>query len=183
MEKSKLNRFIAFILLIIVLILVYLGIVAIVFYRKEHTPIYFNSTYDYIFAIDKLENEFDNKIEAKSKKYYKETIEKELGLKHYIYAETKLSKYSGLTFPTIRTIIIDEEIHGYDYCSVMAHEAIHLKEFVKSENYVTWKTFLYLYESEELHNVGVWFALRQIYQYYDGEYNISDLVVYYLTNK
>lgn len=183
MEKSKLDRFIAFMVLVIVLMLVYLGVVVLVFFRNKTMPIHFYTNTDYLTAVEILEKEYDKNEEVKSNSYYKSKIEKDFKLNCYIYSEKKLKSHNGVTFPTIRTIIIRQGVGGYEYCETLAHETIHLKEFIKQEDYVSYKTFLYLYESEELHNVGVWFGLRQLYGYYSGEYNVADYIVNYLTKE
>lgn len=181
MREDVGNRIIAVMLLICVLMIVYLSTVAIIFYRKKNMPFVFCGHYEVTTALDKLEKEYNNHVPARTNAYYKNFIEKDLKLRAYIYHEKELQDYNGLTFPTIRLIILDSRLVGYNYCVTFVHETIHLTEFIKQENYVTWKTFKYLYESEELHNVGVWFAERQILGYYKGEYNVSDLIVNYLT--
>lgn len=108
-----------------------------------------------------------------------------MNLSMYIYCESRLGElYKGITSPIFRTIIIDEELKGYDYCETFAHEAIHLKYIVDNERYVCFETFKYLYENDKLHDVGVWYGYNQITRGHTlVEYDISDLVIDYLTNK
>jgi hypothetical protein len=121
--------------------------------------------------------------ERKSKYYYKKILDKDLKLKMYIYREKYLKNNNGLCIANLRLIIIDESIRDYQYCVTLTHEMMHLKRYRKQENYICFETFKYLYESEELHDVGVWYAIRQINGCYSSEYNISNQVLDYLTNK
>jgi hypothetical protein len=161
---------------------VYFGTCGLIFFRDKKIPPYINSQLDYLNAYDILCQEYDDTCQ-KPKAYYKEFVEDDMGVKFYFYGERKLDKHNGLTFATIRLIVVDNTIDGYEYCVTFAHECIHLKQFVSDERYVCYETFKYLYESEELHEVGVWYGYRQLYGCYNGEYNIEDLVVNYLTNK
>jgi hypothetical protein len=176
-------RIVAILLLMCILMITYLGVVVVVFYRKKNLPIAIVGHYEVTKALDRLEREYNENEPSKTKTYYKNFIEKDLGLKAYIYSENELEHHSGLTYPTIRLIVMDNRLGGYSYCTTFVHEAIHLTEFIQQEDYVTWRTFKYLYESEELHNVGVWFAERQILGYYQGEYNVADFIVDYLTKE
>ena len=182
MAKSKFNRAIAVLLLICVLAFVYLGVCGILFFRNKTLPVYINSQYDYLYACNILEQGYEER-DVRTKEYYRNKVEKDLGLNFYFYKERKLSEYGGVTFPTIRLIVLDTDVSGYEYCVVFAHETIHLTQFIADERHVCYETFKYLYESEELHEVGAWYGYRQLYGYYNGEYNIEDLVVNYLTNK
>lgn len=116
---------------------------------------------------------------------FKNYIEKDFNLKFYIYTESDLKgNYNGKTYPVTRTIVIDNELNGYGYCKTFVHETIHLKHMVANERYVCFETFKYLYESDDLHDVGVWYGYRQVVNgHYLAEYNISDLVVDYLTKE
>lgn len=182
MAKSKLDKLIAILLLMCLTIGVYLGVVCVVFFRNKQLPLQVYSQVNYLNAYDFLIREYDDKCNSESKEYYKDLIEKDLGMSFYIYKEMQI-ECSGKAYPTIRTIVIDDDVTGYDYCMVLAHEIMHIKLFIKQEDYVCYETFKYLYESEELHNVGVWYALRQLNGYYSREYNISGHIVNYLTNK
>lgn len=137
---------------------------------------------DYYNAINLLESSYTTP-NPKTKEEYRNFIECDLGIKFYIYTEKDMVGYAGKTYPLARLIIIDTDADGYKYCITFVHEAIHLKEFIGQEDYVSFQTFKYLYESEELHNVGVWYGLSQVYGCYSGEYNVSHLIVNYLTNK
>jgi hypothetical protein len=183
MAKIRLNKVVAFILLFCVLVLVYLGCCAIVFFREKFMPLQVFGQTDYLKAIHKLESEYNSFEDEHTKEWYREKIEQDLELKFYFYKERDIERYNGLAYATIRTIVIDEELDGYGYCKTFAHEVMHLKLFIQQEDYVCYETFKYLYESEELHNVGVWYGLQQLRGCYSGKYNISGHVVNYLTNK
>ena len=113
---------------------------------------------------------------------FKKIVEDEICLKFYFYGRANLGEtYNGLTLATIRTILIDERMSGYDYCVVFAHEAIHLKHFIGNERYVAFETFKFLYESKKLHDVGCYYGIRQMHGFYTGEYDVYDLIIDYLT--
>ena len=183
-KYDKLDKIFISVIILCVFVLIYFGTCALIFFRNKDVPLVVVNSKDYYNAIDKLHREYnDNAITSLSESQYKEIVEKELGLKFYIYLERdiKSNDYVGLTLPTIRTIIVDEYAKGYEYCITFAHETIHLIQFIKEERYVCFETFKYLYESNKLHDIGVWYAMKQLYGYYSGEYNISDLVIDYLT--
>lgn len=181
---SKVERVFLGITAICLVILIYLGICCGVFFRKKELGIAVVTTTQCYIAMEMLRQDYDYDAGVKSKQFYRDAIEKDLGVKFYIYGETDLgSKYNGLTIPTIRTILIHDDVTGEDYCIVFAHESIHLTQFISNERYVCFETFKYLYESkiEELHNAGVRFGLKQIQGVYSGEYDVYDLIVDYLT--
>lgn len=182
MAKSKLDRAVAILLLMCILTLVYCLTCGLIFFRNKNISPHINTQLEYLNAYNILCQEYSDTCN-KPKSYYKQFVEKDMEVKAYFYSERKLNKYNGLIFATIRLIVIDNTIDGYEYCTTFTHEVIHLTHFVANERYVCYETFKYLYESEELHEVGVWYGCRQIYGYYSGDYNISDLIVNYLTNK
>lgn len=183
MAKSKLDRAIIAVLLLCVLVLIYLGVSAVAIFRKKQMPVCFNSMLDCMTAYSMLVQDFDENANVESNEYYRELIEKDLGLKFYLYSEDSLDGYVGKTHMVIRRITIDETANGYQYCWAFAHEALHLKHFIQHEEFVTFETFKFLYEHEELHNVGVALALKTLEGAYSGEYDVSDYIIYYLTNK
>ena len=136
---------------------------------------------DYYSAINILEKGYESTFVSMTKEEYRQFVENDLGLHCYIYSEKHINGFAGKTYPMIRLIVIDPDVSGYKYCETFVHEAIHLKEFIGQEDYVSFQTFKYLYESEKLHNVGVLYGLSQIYGSYEGEYNVSHLIVDYLT--
>lgn len=169
-------------ILICVILLVYMGIVGIVFCRKINMPIKIFMPTDYYNVLDMLERDYENSIPHRSNKQYKALVEEQLDLNFYIYIEKELDNHNGLAIATIRTIVLDDDLTGYQYCYVFTHEAMHFKKFAKNETYICFETFKFLYENEdeELHNVGVWYAIRQLYGYYSGEYDCSDYIINYL---
>lgn len=183
MAKITLNKVIAVLLLMCLSMGIYLGIVAICFYRKKEIGLGFMTQADFSIAYERLMGEYDRQVCSETKEFYKSFVEDDIGLRFYIYAEKSLKKGSGFTFPTIRTIVVDKSLTGYQYCLTFTHEVMHLKHFIKQETYVCYETFKYLYESEELHNVGVWYGLKQLSGDYSGEYNVCGHIVNYLTNK
>ena len=114
---------------------------------------------------------------------HRSKIEQDFNFKFYFYKERNIEGCDGLTYFTIRTIVIEKDLNEYQYCKTFAHEVLHLKLFIQQEDFICYETFKYLYESEELHNVGVWYGLQQLRGCYSGKYNISGHVVNYLTNK
>lgn len=181
---AKLAKIFTSIILLCVLILTYLGILSLIFFRKKDMPfslVTANNCYEAFILLKKEYNIAEPEI---NKREYRNFIEQDIGLKFYIYVEKNInSEYVGITYATIRTIIIDKNVFGYEYCVTFAHEAIHLKQFIGQENYVCFETFKYLYESEKLHSVGVWYGIKQLEGYYNGDYNISGEIVNYLTQK
>ena len=172
------------VLLLCMFVLLYLGGVAVVIFRKKQMPVYINSQADCMNAYSRLVREYDERADVKSNEYYRQLIEKDLGLKFYIYKETdNMSYYTAGSCLVIRTIVIDKNNVGYTYCWNFAHEAMHLKHFILHEEYVCFETFKYLYEHEELHNVGVVLGLNILKGLYSGEYDVSDYIIDYLTNK
>ena len=181
MAKSKLDRAITAVLLLCVLVLIYFGLSAVAIFRKKTMPVCINSMLDCMTAYAMLVQDFDEDAVVESNEYYRELIEKDLGLRFYLYSEGELDRYVGKTYMTIRRITIDESAKGYQYCWAFAHEAMHLKHFIKHEEFVTFETFKFLYEHEELHNVGVALALKTLEGGYSGEYDISNYIINYLT--
>lgn len=183
-KRSKLEKIVIATILLCVLVLIYLGCCALVFFRKKDIPIAISNMHKYNIALDLLYKEYNKEPCLFSDEEFREIIEDETGLSFYIYFERNLGdEYSGLTLSTIRTIIVDERVKGYDYCEVFMHEAIHLTHFTGNERYVSFNTFKYLYESEKLHDVGVRYGIRQIHGYYNGEYDVYDLIIDYLTKE
>lgn len=170
-------------IIICIIILLFLLSCTLIFERKKDLPYRNLMPRDYRNAIQLLEKSYIKDYKPKTKEEYRKFIESDMGVHFYIYTEKDMVDYAGKIYPLARLIIIDTDTDGYKYCETFAHEAIHLKEFIGQEDYVTFQTFKYLYESEELHNVGVWYGLSQVYGCYSGEYNVSHLIVDYLTNK
>jgi hypothetical protein len=183
MAKNRLSKIVAFILLICVVVLVYLGSTSVIFFRKKYMPLQLYSQVDYHKAFNKLLKEYNSDEKINSKSWYRSKIEQDFNFKFYFYKERNIEDYDGLAYFTIRTIVIEKDLNEYQYCKTFAHEVLHLKLFIQQEDYICYETFKYLYESEELHNVGVWYGLQQLRGCYSGKYNISGHVVNYLTNK
>lgn len=169
-------------LIVAVLVVAYLGIVGLLWFREKQMPMSFNQTLNYIEARQILEDERDYSYKFESKKYYRNKVEKITGLKFYIYKEKRLDILGGYAHAPIRTIEIDDRLSGYGYCLAFMHEAIHITECIGQENYAHYMTFVKLYESEELHQIGVMYGISQL-DGTDKQYNIVDYVVGYLTNK
>ena len=180
---SKVEKFCISIIILCVLVLIYLGTCAILFFRNREIPYVTYTQLDYYNVVDKLYLEsYNGNNKALSNSSYKKTLEQELNPQLYIYKEKNAHKqYAGLTLPIIRTIIIDSEIDGYDYCLTLTHEIMHLNHFIANERYICFETFKFLYENEKLHDVGVWYAYKQLTVIYSKDYYIADLVIDYLT--
>lgn len=183
MARNKLKRISIFLFCLTIIIIIIFGTMGILLFRKIEMPISASSFSNKNEALQILYKEYDKDNNVKSNSYYKNFLEKDLKVGLYFYKERSIPKYNGLCYATIRLIVIDEDITGYQYCVTLTHEIMHLKRFILQENYVCFETFKYLYESKELHNVGVWYALMQLDGAYSGEYNICYQIVDYLTNK
>lgn len=158
--------------------------VILIFNRKKEVPIVVVNYKNYYQALSILEQELYEDELTLTKVEIKSYVEKDLGLKFYIYAEKDLGiTYSGKAYPIIRTIIMDDDLINYQYCQTFAHEVLHLKLCLKNETYICYETFKYLYEDKVLHNVGVAYGWRQLTNPPASEYNIQAQVIYYLTNK
>ncbi len=183
MAKSKFRKILIILLALNLILISYLGIVASVFFRKKTMPLPTMTNKDYFTALNELNIEYDNNCESMDCNYYKTIIEDDIGVKMYFYLEKEMDKHAGLMFPTVRLIVMDNTLTGYEYCKTFAHEIMHIKHFIQQEDYICLETFKYLYESEELHNVGVWYGLRVLNGFYYGKYDITEHIVDYLTNK
>lgn len=176
------RKVIAFVIVVGIAIGIYIGTIYIIKYRKMSLPVGITSEIAVLQAYTRLCNEYDRLCDSETKEYYKNKIDQDLDVGLYFYSEKELDRtgYSNCYF---RTIKIDERVSGYVYCETFTHETMHLKYYTANERFVCYETFKYLYESEELHNIGVWYGLKQLNGDYSGEYDISGLVVNYLTNK
>lgn len=183
MKLDKLEKALVAILLFCVLCLVYV-FGCIIVLERDITISYRNlMPSDYREAVEILREE--NKDQGfdwlNSKEEYREFVAKDLGIGLYFYSEKKMVGYYGKTYPIARVIVIDSELSGYKYCETFVHEALHLKKFSVNETYISFETFRYMYETEELRNVAVCYGLEQIYGEFYDEYNVSHIIVDYLT--
>jgi hypothetical protein len=177
-------RVVIAILILCVLVLGWCVSIIIIFNRDVATPNTISNYKQYYNAVDILRKELYENVCEFTNEEYREYIEKDMGLKFYIYKEIDLKdNYYGKAYPIIMTMFLDKDLEGYDYCETFVHEAIHLKQIVADETYVCYETFKYLYEDEVLHNVGVVYGWKQMNKSTPNEYNIQEQVVYYLTQK
>lgn len=183
MARNKLKKWTTFLFCVTGIIIIFLGTTYLLWFRRTELPITNYAFSNKNKALEILYNEYKPLTDVKSKGYYKSFLEKDLNMHLYFYAEKELSGYNGLCYPNIRLILIDVDLVGYQYCCTLVHEMMHLKKIRVQENYICFETFKYLYESEELHNIGVWYGIRQLNGLYSGEYNIRYQIVDYLTNK
>lgn len=177
---KKLNKVANWLIIILVIVNIYLLGIGIAFNRDIRVPVVFPQQSQYIMAYEVLNKEIEEL--TKTDDELRDVIAKDLGLKLYFYKEKSMED-AGKVYVAIRLILIDKDLSGFEYAETFAHEVIELKSLVRSESWVCFETFKYLYEHEELHNVGVWYGQRQLQGCYYGEYNIADLIVNYLTNK
>lgn len=183
-KLSKIEKFFIGEILFCIIVLVYLGVCALVFFRNKEIELALVTSNQYYLALNELQKDYNENCNILDKSKCREIVEEELNLKCYIYGETDLGdKYNGLTFASIRTILLDDSLSREEYCIVFVHETIHLTEFIADERYVCFATFKYLYEHEceEMHNIGVVYGIQQLRGMYSGEYDIYDLIVDYLT--
>lgn len=161
----------------------YLGVFGILWFRtteQEYTIQGYSKRNE---VLSELYGEYIRPIIVNTNRHYRTVVEKDIGVHLYFYKETQLKGFAGKCFGAIRLILIDEDLSGDAYCITLAHEMMHLKKMRKQESYICFETFKYLYESSLMHNTGVWYAIRQLEGAYRGEYNISNQIVDYLTNK
>ena len=185
MRKSKLFKGLIVLILIEVLFLAYIGIIGLVIYREKDMEVGTFTYMDCYNALNILRQDINKNHCTMSKDEFREFVEDDLGVHFYIYKEREFKgKYIGKTYHVIRTIVVDNNLEDYDYFVCLAHELMHLKTYIGQEDYICFETFKYLYESEELHDIGVWYAIKQLNGFQgSGEYDIDYHIVNYLTNK
>ena len=185
MRKSKLFKCLIVFILLEVLFLAYIGIIGLVVYREKDMEVETVTYMDCYNALNILRQDINKNHCTMSKDEFREFVEDDLGVHFYIYKERDFKgKYVGKTYHPIRTIVLDKNLEDYTYFVQFVHELMHLKTYVAQEDYICFETFKYLYESEELHDVGVWYALRKLNGFQgSGEYCIDYHIVNYLTNK
>ena len=170
--------------LLSVIVLVYFITVWIISLRKIEMPIVLYTYYDYNQALQTLNKDYEPVYSFSSNQELKSLIEQESGIKFYLYREKDIKgNDGGLSFPPIRTIVVDEELEGYAYCRVFAHEVMHIQKCSIQENYIEFATFKFLYESknEELHNFGVWYGIQELLGCNNFSHNICGNIINYLT--
>ena len=166
MARNKLKRISIFLFCLTIIIIIIFGTSNILLFRNIKMPVSANSFYNVKEAFNILDKEYNQDKNEKSESYYRNFLEKDLGVGLYFYKEINTSKYNGICYPMIRLIVIDVDITGYQYCLTLTHEFMHLKKFILQDNYTCFETFKYLYESKELHNIGVWYGRRQLSGFY-----------------
>lgn len=172
-------------ILIGVIFLVYMVILVFIYYREIDMPVVIYTPNEYNKVLADLWSEYIPLNTQRTNQEYKELIEEELDLNFYIYCEKDLKWNDGLELKPIRTIIIDNDLSGYEYCLNFIHEAMHFKRLSANETYIHFETFKYLYENEdiELHNFGVRFAIKQLRGDYKEDYNCHDQIIGYFRSK
>lgn len=138
------------------------------------------------FAISLLEKEYVEITNHKTKEEYRQIIEKDFNCRLYIYQELDLPEgVDGQCQPLFRIIKIDTEATEFFYCSAFAHEMIHLTSYIQQENYVNYRTFVYLFEHEdpEFHNYGVMMGIYSLYGMYPSQYDCNGDIIQYVTTK
>lgn len=106
-------------------------------------------------------------------------IEKMFGNPKYIYKEVRMDR--SFCMAIIRVIGINDSLYGCDYMHDLAHELVHLTEWVGDERYTEYRTFVRLYESEipEIHEAGRrmaigWYMIRHTKSEYNCWYQIKE---------
>lgn len=184
LDKTTKSLIIA--VIIVSIISLYFIIVSIVFTRKIDVLVENYTQSDYLKAWNIIEEEYCGDTVERTNKEFKTLIENDLNLSFYIYCDKPLnSSVKGKSYISVRLMIIEKQLKGYEYCLVFAHEAMHFKKFAKNEKYICIETFKYLYENEdnELHNAGVWYAREQLLGCYTGEYDIRSFIINCLVRK
>ena len=137
-------------IIICVIVLLYLLSCVLILERKKDLPFRNLMPNDYYTAVNILEADYKPTSALMTNEEYRKFIENDMGLHCYFYLEKDMNRLAGKTYPLIRLIVIDPNAKGYEYCEVFVHEAIHLKQFIGQEDYVSFETFKYLYNNEEL---------------------------------
>lgn len=182
MAKSKLDKIIKILISICLVVCMYLGVVGILWFRDINLPYTIDGYVNRDMVLKSLYDDYVSLNATYNKRANRRFLANDLGVHLYFYTEANLRKYNGLCYGAIRLIVIDKDLSGMQYCVTLTHEMMHLKKMSKKESYICFETFKYLYESEDMHNVGVWYAIKQLEGAYSGEYNVSNQIVDYLTN-
>lgn len=187
MRENKLKTFMMVLISLMVVIVLYTIAVCSIFYRKIDMPIMVAVPSDYNKVYNQLVREYDYDMEyERGKEQYKNMIEEQLGLKAYMYLEKSICiDYDGYMIAGIRLMVVDKDLSLYDYCVVFAHESLHFTKFSSNDTYINYEVFKFLYENEdeELKNIGIDFAIRQLAGKYGGRYNCSSYIVNYFVSR
>lgn len=169
--------------LICFLFLIYVLTLGLISIRKIDMPVYVYTLNTYNRTLQILQEDYEPMYSYYSNEKYKAIIEEEAGIKPYIYCEADIN--GGRALIPLRLITISESLVGYEYCRVFTHEVMHIQKVSGQENYISFETFKFLYESEdeELHNVGVWIAIRQLLGYYPSNEDCHEQIIEYIESK
>lgn len=129
-----------------------------------------------------LQDEFYSNPSVLSQQEYKSLLDREIRVRPYTLTRIKI-KEDGRTFPHYRVININPDVDGIEYCTILAHEMIHLKYMIMDERFVEFKTFKTLYESknEHLHKAGCYLGLGVLNNRYPEQYNCKGEIIEYLS--
>ena len=183
MSKAKrILNLLGVIILLLVIVCMYLLTIETLSNRDLSVPIVITTQSQCIEAYNILDEDCEDLTQSEDQ--LRDLIASDFGLHLYFYKKKPLEKgIDGITIMMTRQIFVDIDVKGYNFAKTFTHEVIHLKKFAGDESWVCFETFKYLYEHEELHSVGVWYGQLQLQGCWDGEYDIRDLIVDYLTNK
>ncbi len=181
---SKIRRVLK-VLNVIIVVLVIVGIypliVGISSSRDLSVPVIITTQDQCLKAYNILNEEYEDLTQSEDE--LRDLIASDFELRLYFYEKIPLEDCAGKVNMITRRIFVDADINNHEFAKVFAHEVIHLKMLTSDERWVCFETFKYLYRHEELHSAGVWYGQLQLQGCWDGEYDIRDLIVDYLTNK
>lgn len=109
----------------------------------------------------------------------RERIENLTGVNVYWYKENNLNGKVGKSNLFLRQVVMDNEARQNEYIADFCHELLHIKYFTTNERFVTYKTFVTLYESE-FRQVAINMACEMQNGKVDKEYNCLAQICDYL---
>lgn len=121
---------------------------------------------DWRFVKHVAQVEYEDIDYGYSKKQIRNKLEKLTGVKFYFYIEKSLREkdYAGSN-ALYRFVVVDKNLTTNEYVEYMCHELIHLKYNTVNDRFVTYHTFVTLFNSEFIQ-----IALNMVYKMQYGEY-------------
>ena len=114
----------------------------------------------------------------------KRLVDKLVGVPHFYAEKGERMQNWGYSQIMFRRVVINSHLKGEDYVITYTHELVHLKYWCENETYTSFKTFVALYESENviLRNVAERYAYSVITlgEFEGTEYDCGFYILRYL---
>lgn len=124
-----------------------------------------------------------SEINSYSKSQLKDMVQDLFTTNIYIYIEKDLpSGKLGLSNVFARLLIVEADLSNYNYILTLTHETIHINHMTLNERYVSYMTFIKLYESgiDIFKQVALCYANSQINGEYPYDYNCGSQIFEYM---